>query len=239
VTAAALSHVEPVELICPCGAVQHVNAADNLHVTDAPAIREAIKLGGFHVFPCPSCGARVRLERLLAYTDFERWHWFAVFPDRARQRWTGAVAFAEQSFADTVAERSAPLVQSWAPRFRPGMRAIFGLESLREKLLAFDAGLDDRVLETLKLQLIRWYALPWREHSALLFDRIDNIDDKEQLVFAWSPTTGIAAPPPQGITVPLDVYRRLCLDAEVRQLAPALFTSIAVDARLVLPSPSC
>src|SRR4029079_15944705 len=34
-------------------------------------------------------------------------------------------------------------------------RLIFGLAALREKLITFDAGLDDRVVELLKIQLLR------------------------------------------------------------------------------------
>ncbi len=191
-------------------------------------MREAIKAGTFHVFPCPSCGARVRLDKLLAYTDFERSHWFAVFPDRARARWSDAVAFARQSFTETMEERSAPLVKSWVPRFRASMRAIFGLDSLRDKLLAFDAGLDDRALEALKLELVRWYDLRWQEGSRLWFERLDG----EQLVFAWIPAADPAAPP-QALGAPLDAYRRIALDATTRERVPALFDSIAVDVRLV------
>lgn len=46
-----------------------------------------------------------------------------------------------------------PLVRSWAPGFT--IRAAFGLDQLREKLVAHQAGLDDRVLEAYKLDLLR------------------------------------------------------------------------------------
>ncbi|HWN67831.1 MAG TPA: CpXC domain-containing protein [Haliangium sp.] len=223
-----MSRFEPAKLGCPCGHELTVNAADSLHVTNLPEVREAIKQGTFHVFPCPSCGARVRLDKLLAYTDFDRSHWFAVFPDRARAQWSDAVAFAHQSFRETMEERSAPLVKSWVPRFRASMRAIFGLDSLRDKLLAFDAGLDDRTLEALKLDVVRWYDLPWQEGSQLWFERVDG----EQLVFAWIRTADPSAPP-QAVGAPLDAYRRLALDAATPERAPALFDSIAVDMRLV------
>jgi CpXC protein len=231
-----MSRFEPAELTCVCGERLQIVAADSLHVTNVPAIREAIKRGEFHVFPCSACGANVRLEKLLAYTDFERWHWFAVFPDQTRSAWTGAVDFAERSFSATVEQRAAPVVQSWAPRFRASMRAIFGLDSLREKLLAFDAGIDDRILELLKLQLIRWYQLSWKEGSSLWFERVDESD---QLWFAWSPFTGSGAPPPQQLVVSMDEVRRMSVDGEIRQRAPELFASIAVDSRLMLRSHAC
>lgn len=233
-------HLAWAELTCPCGVVLQIHARDHLHVTGEPDVREAIKRGELHTYPCTACGAQVRLDRLLAYTDFDRWHWFAVFPDSARAQWRGAVDFASQSFAATVEQRAAPLVQSWAPRFRASMRAIFGLDSLREKLLAFDAGVDDRLLEALKLEVLRWFQLPWNERAALWFERLDV--ERDLIVLAWSEraaASGERAPPTRQLAVPADAYRRLALDGELARQRPELFASIAVDARLVLGSAPC
>ena len=90
------------------------------------------------------------------------------------------------------------------------------------------AGLDDRTLEVLKLDLVRLYDLPWQGGSQLWFERMDG----EQLEFAWIRTADPAVPP-QVVGAPLDAYRRLALDAATRERAPALFDSIAVDLRLV------
>ncbi|MBA3540673.1 MAG: hypothetical protein H0T79_13765 [Deltaproteobacteria bacterium] len=129
-----------------------MDVADSLHVSARPDIRMAILAGEFHRFACPMCNRFMLVDKVFAYTDFPRNQWFTVvpaanLPDRAE--W---IAFAERSFRAVFVERAAPMVQTWAPRFT--RRVIFGLASLREKLVAFDAGLDDRRLEQLKVDLV-------------------------------------------------------------------------------------
>jgi hypothetical protein len=235
-----VSRFEPAQLRCACGAELQVTAADSLHVTNMPEAREAILRGEFHVFRCPSCGARVQLDKLLAYTDFGRWQWFTVFPEAALEAWEDAVRFAEQSFTATLEERSPPIVKEWAPRFRPHLRAVFGLQALREKLMIADAGLDDRTVEALKLQLLAWYGLPYAPGAHLWFARIEpGPDGGDQLVFAWATSSGQDAGPPVPVAVPLAAYQRLAIDREeARALAPALAASIAVDFRIARPRPA-
>jgi hypothetical protein len=224
-----MSKFEPARLSCVCGTEFEVMAADSLHITNLPEVRAKIVDGGFHVFGCPSCGARVQLDKLLAYTDFDRWEWFTVFPETALADWRGAVAFAEASFHTTVEDRSAPLVKTWAPKLRARMRAIFGVQALREKLLVLDAGLDDRTIEALKLQIIEWYDLRCGPDSHLWFSRVED----DQLVFAWAVASGPGAAPPVLIAVPRTMYQQLVYDRDAaRALAPILLESIAVDFRI-------
>lgn len=204
-------------------------AADSLHITNLPEVREKIVAGEFHVFGCPSCGARVQLDKLLAYTDFERWQWFTVFPEGALADWQGAVEFAESSFHATVEDRSAPLVKTWSPKLRAQQRAIFGIQALREKLLLIDAGLDDRTIEALKLQILEWYDLRYQPDAHLWFARVED----DQLVFAWAAASGPSAAPPVLIGVPRAMYQQLVFDRDgARAMAPVLLDSIAVDFRI-------
>jgi hypothetical protein len=224
-----VSKFEPAQLSCACGTEFEVMAADSLHITNLPEVRQKIVAGDFHVFGCPSCGARVQLDKLLAYTDFERWQWFTVFPERALADWQGAVQFAESSFHATVEDRSAPLVKTWSPRLREQLRAVFGIQALREKLLVIDAGLDDRTIEALKLQILVWYDLPYQPDSHLWFTRVDD----DQLVFAWAAASGPSATPPVLIGVPRTMYQQLVFDRDgARAMAPVLLDSIAVDFRI-------
>jgi hypothetical protein len=216
-------------LACPCGHTFEVTAADGLHVTDDPDLRAAIVGGDVRVYPCPSCGARVQLDALTGYTDLERGHWFVVFPESALADWRGAVAFADDSFRSVIEVRSAPIVKTWAPRLRRGLRAVFGLDALRDKLLALDAGLDDRLVEQVKLDVVRWLELS--PTGVVRFERIED----DQLVFAWVHGRGPAAVPAQPLPVPLDVYQRLVTGADgERPRAPELFDTIAVDYRVAL-----
>ena len=228
-----MSKFEPAQVRCACGTELDVMAADSLHITNLPEVRAQILRGELHVFRCPACGARVQLDKLLAYTDFDRWQWFTVFPEEALATWEEAVRFAEQSFAATVEERSPPIVKAWSPKFRSQMRAVFGVQALREKLLLDDAGLDDRTIEALKLQLLAWYDLPYAPGAHLWFSRIED----DQLVFAWATASGPGAAPPVLVAVPLAAYQRLAIDRDAaRALAPVLADSIAVDFRIARPA---
>lgn len=147
-----MSTFSPGALRCACGHERSVELADSLHVSARPDLRASILAGEFHRFACPQCGRFSTVEKLFAYTDFPRRQWFTVVPPvnlTHRSEW---VAYAERSFKAVFIERAAPIVHTWAPMFT--RRVIFGLASLREKLVAFDAELDDRRLEQLKVDLI-------------------------------------------------------------------------------------
>ena len=70
-------------------------------------------------------------------------------------------------------ERCPPIVRSWAPGFT--IRTVFGIDRLREKLVAHAAGIDDRVLEAFKLELLRGMG-PYGLSSACR-PRLRNVDE--------------------------------------------------------------
>jgi hypothetical protein len=146
-------------LVCACGHRFPVEIWDGVHVSQWPELRQQVLDGTFHRFPCDACGVTAIYDDLLGYTDFPRRHWFTIAPavDLAyRSKWN---ELAENSFRATMVEFAPPLVREWSTEMT--RRLIFGIQSLREKLVAFDAGLDDRVVELLKLQLIRDGVLPF------------------------------------------------------------------------------
>jgi len=145
-------------LVCVCGNRFPIDVWDGLDASQGPELRQQVLDGTFHRFPCAVCGETAVYDDLLNYTDFPRRHWLTIVPgvDLAyRSKW---IAFADQSFHATMVEFAPPLVREWSIEMT--RRLIFGIQSLREKLVAFDAGIDDRVVELLKLQLIRDGALP-------------------------------------------------------------------------------
>jgi hypothetical protein len=144
----------PAELRCPkCATPFAVELFTNLHVTRAPERREAVLQGKFSIFPCPSCDGRIRLEPTMLYTDFERWRWYGVFPRSAIRHRTALVELVRKGFHENLEVAAPPMVREWAPKF--AVRVVFGLASLRDKLLCEDHGLDDRALEVLKWMVLR------------------------------------------------------------------------------------
>lgn len=216
---------------CPkCSTDFRATLYSNLHVTRSPEVRQSILDGHFQVFPCPNCGERVRVEPTLLYTDFSRDQWFATFPRHAVTHRSALTALVEEGFRVNMTVSCPPKVKAWAPRFT--RRVIFGLPSLRDKLLCEELGLDDRVLEVFKLRLMR-DQVPDALHpeGAMLLAGAD----EERLIFA-------SASPPgtdgtvihRQLAVPRSALTALAATAGLENSYPMFFTGPVVDWRAVL-----
>jgi hypothetical protein len=218
-----------------CSACDHVHdgdIAESLHISTRPDVREDILAGRFHRFCCPACSAFTTIEKLLAYTDFDRGHHGepvapVELPVLAQWR-----ELAISTFQTTMIERAPAMVRDeMAPQMR--RRLVFGLASLREKLIAFDDGLDDRVLEVLKLELLR-------EHGVLPDTRVAchlAAVDSDTLDFEIARP---GAPPViDRVAVARADYDALAADAdELAGRWPELWGDIAVDWRALFIAPA-
>lgn len=211
---------------CHCGTAFEGEVFDSLHVSRRPDVRDRILEGTFHTFPCPGCGERVVVEARLAYTDFPRKHWFTVYPRIDLRHRTEMADFAARAFRATMVDRAPELVRDWAPDML--QRVIFGLASLREKLIIFDANLDDRLIEILKLQLFRTTRrLLFHPDTFLFLSEIES----DTLIFDYAP--------PGKETVSLPVPRELYVDLAGRCDAllrdqPWLSDGFVVDYRAIV-----
>jgi hypothetical protein len=109
--------------------------------------------GTFQRFACASCGKSYRADGPLMYVDFDEKRWVSVFPEPDEARWWKLEREPTLAFEQNMLEHAPPVVRAWAPGFE--IRAVFGLEKLREKLVAWGAKIDDRLLEAYKLALLR------------------------------------------------------------------------------------
>jgi hypothetical protein len=143
---------------CPrCGTAAELVVAISVNGGHDAELRDAILGDRFQFFTCEQCGACAVAESPLIYTDFGRREWIGMFP-RAwaedRRRWERAtVELFEQNLAGPGAS---PPARRLAIGFR--VRVVFGMDALREKLTCFAAGLDDAVVEALKLHAMRDFA---------------------------------------------------------------------------------
>lgn len=140
-------------IICRCGEHYVAEVANGLHISLRPDIRQQILDGTFHRFHCPNCGMTTQVEQILSFTDFPRKQWFTIAPMTGMPWRRKYLALARQGFESTMVNRAPEFVVGWGREML--RRLMFGLASLREKLVTFDAGLDDRVVELLKVQVIR------------------------------------------------------------------------------------
>jgi DNA-directed RNA polymerase subunit RPC12/RpoP len=136
------------DIACPeCGHVWVVSLLESLHSELIPRFRQLILDRRMHLFDCPRCGQRTAVEAPLLYTDFSRGHYVAVEPPTADWR---VAEEDHRAVFDSSFVAAPPLAQELGRKLRP--RLVLGLAALREKLLLWDAGLDDVVVEALKAE---------------------------------------------------------------------------------------
>ncbi len=188
-----MSTTFPAELACPhCPpgpagepATFPVELYTNLHVSRSPERRAQILAGQFSVFACPACGGRIRVEPTMLYTDFETWKWYAVFARSAIRHRSALVALVDAGFHHNLEVAAPPMVREWGPQFT--RRVVFGLASLRDKLLCDDHGLDDRALEALKWLVLRESAPSAIQPATDAW--LDHVED-DRLVLGVEPPAG-------------------------------------------------
>lgn len=147
-----MSNFYPYDLACPtCGHRFLVELAAGIPITRMPQVREQILDGTFHVFPCPSCGKPTAVEASMVYTDVQRGQYVGV-ESAAGLSWQAALMRHQTVFEDCFV--NAPSVARDIGR-TVKKRIVFGFRALREKLLLWDAGLDDYVVEAVKGDLAR------------------------------------------------------------------------------------
>jgi|GEM_PF-2245817 len=140
-----MSTFRPRTVTClSCAAPFEVQLLEGLHITRLPAQRQAILDGTFHTFRCPHCGAPTVVEVPAIYTDFERHHYLAI---EVEGDWRTARKRHQRVFDECFTLGPAP-AQALGGALT--CRLVYGYRALREKILCFDHGIDDAVLEALK-----------------------------------------------------------------------------------------
>ena len=224
-----MSQIVGAQVTCGCGAELAVELVESLDPQRRPDLRARILDGTFHCFPCTACGRVTRVDRRFAYLDFERRHWFIVFPEAELPWRKERVALVEASFRTTMVEHAPPIVRSWAPEML--RRVIFGVAALRATLAALDAGLDDRRVQLLALELRDELRLGHDGHAYL---HLASARPPESITFAWAPAGTMETLP---LTVPYERFAAtLALEeAEAQRRAPRLWSAgICVDHRVEL-----
>jgi predicted nucleic-acid-binding Zn-ribbon protein len=153
-----MSVYEERVLTCPhCGHGEPRSVAVSLDGARAAQQWQEIQDDTFQRFTCTACGKVFRADGPLIYIDFDAKLWIGVFPAPWETAWWDHEDVPRGVFDRYMTENCPPLVREWAPGF--AVRAVFGLDRLREKLVAHEAGIDDRVLEVYKLELLRGMGL--------------------------------------------------------------------------------
>lgn len=152
-----MSTFHPHQVACAtCGGSFEVHLLEGLHISRLPAQRQAILEGRFHAFACPTCTATTVVEAAAIYTDFEHGQYVAV---EVEGDWRQHRERHRKVFDETFT-LGPLLAQELA--FSITCRLVLGYRALREKLLLWDNGLDDRVFEAMKGEFLGGHLFPMR-----------------------------------------------------------------------------
>jgi hypothetical protein len=166
---------------CPsCGTAMSMEAVGSVNADRRPDLRDAILGSRFQDVKCASCGTSFRLPPQFTYIDIGRGQWIASLPADKIGEHAAESEKVRTSFADTFGANAGAPAQAIGAGLT--VRLTFGWPALREKLLVRDVGLDDVVLELLKLDLFR--RLPKAQMGPGRELRLTALAEN-QLAFSW------------------------------------------------------
>jgi hypothetical protein len=144
------------ELTIPCPAcTTPVDYAlvHSVNVDRRPELRSAILDGSFQRQVCPSCQHAFRVEPEFLYIDLARTQYIGVWPASKRSQWHACAAQTRTVFDNAMGKNAPREARTLGDKLV--VRAVFGWPALVEKILARQAGMDDRTLEVAKLAVMR------------------------------------------------------------------------------------
>lgn len=209
------------EVACPeCGVRQNVLVVESANIQRFPEFRARVLNGTFMRFTCVDCKASFLVETDLLYTDYEQRLFIGVFPRDRRAHVKECEAILEETY-QRVFVKEAPAFARVAVGGDLQRRIVFGYEELREKIVCFSAGLDDHIVEAVKVTLIT----AQQEQPPLSLQGCD----EEHL---WFTRVGSPAPP---FGVHRSLYQDLANDVQhVQQLLQPLWLGTHVSAEKCL-----
>jgi hypothetical protein len=158
-------------VVCSCGTPVEVVVADSLNAGRHPHLKQSILDRTLHAFTCGVCGQRFVIEKDLLYVDFERKQFFCMYPRRERAREAACSAEVKRAYQRWMGEQAPQFIIADGRDFL--VRACFGYEELREKIVIDDAGLADLVVEALKIDILN--ADPWFRDANVMTLRLDSV----------------------------------------------------------------
>ncbi len=143
-----------VTLDCPaCNTPVDYALVHSVNADRRPELRTAILDGSFQRQACPSCQHAFRVEPEFLYMDLARKQYIGVWPASKRSQWRACAAQTRKVFDDAMGKYAPREARALGEKLE--VRAVFGWPALVEKILARQAGIDDRSLEVAKLAVMR------------------------------------------------------------------------------------
>ena len=151
---------------CPeCGALNDITLWQSVTASDSPDLKASLLSGNVNVMTCTQCGQRALVPTALLYHDEEKKLLFSFYPlndeDKARDYLKDIRESSKQSgeleeYRDYV------------------LRFISDYNSLMEKILIFDSGLNDKTIEIIKLMVLLQDEAKADKRTALFGKKYEN-----------------------------------------------------------------
>lgn len=152
-----MSRWEKQHIACPhCGAVQEAKVFVSVNGARIKDAADRIIEGRWSEMSCLKCGRRYLHDAPLLFTDLPGGLWIVQYDGSDRGRFSVLEEEADAIFEREFMERPPAAIREQARTVQ--RRICFGRGQLAEKLLLRRHALDDRMVECLKLVLMREYA---------------------------------------------------------------------------------
>src|SRR5262249_6799144 len=149
-----MSTFAPEEVPCPrCGDRVTRTVATSINGARMADLKRALIEDTFQLFECAVCKSPYHVDSPFIYVDLEARQLVAQYPRAWAHSWKTLEAEPLHTWRSTLVDHAPRIVRAESDGYK--VRAVFGLAALRDKLLCFESGLDDGVLEALKLDLMR------------------------------------------------------------------------------------
>ncbi len=129
-----------------------VKIADSANPLRHPPFLDELAARTFHRSRCDRCGHVDVFDGPLLWTDVGADLVAWVVPEAQRRFWVGLETHAIEGLTPAVRQEGPAFVRAWGAQAR--LRLVFGLEELREKVVARRHRLDDALVEVLKLPFL-------------------------------------------------------------------------------------
>lgn len=151
-----MSRWEKQRIVCPhCGAVQEAKVFVSVNGSRIKDAADRIIEGRWSEMSCLKCGGRYGHDAPLLFADIPGGLWVVQYDGSDRGRFAVLEEEADAIFEREFMERPPAAIREQARTVQ--RRICFGRRQLAEKLLLRRHGLDDRMVECLKLVLMREY----------------------------------------------------------------------------------
>ncbi len=138
---------------CPsCGTVKRRSVAKSVNLRRSPHMRAQIMDGSFQSFDCERCDATYLVDDPFVCFDYHSGDWIAQYPSPDEHQWSEVEPEIDRVIGWALGPTAPPATHAAAKATR--LRTVFGLAALREKLVCFEAGLDDATLELTKMRIL-------------------------------------------------------------------------------------